>query len=160
MTKGPSEGIFREALKALDYSPTFIYKPPDDARNWKPADYFLWFPVGFDAPAASSWFEVKETPNKATFPLADIRPSQVRGIMMAKSLGIPYILAIRWKPDGMWSLVDAVRLFDWLHGHGMGTGVVPFPKTVQRTLLESRFGVSCAVGQLPSMVRAALTEGL
>lgn len=154
MPKGSSEGLFREALNKIDFDPTFIYKPPDDARNWKPADYFLWFPVSFGAPAGSSWFEVKETPNLKTFSFADVRPSQWRGISTAKELKLPYFFAIRWKRDGMWSLVDAVRLFDWLIAQD------PRPASVTRVALESRFGVSCTVGQLPSMIRAALMEGL
>jgi hypothetical protein len=152
--KGSSEGLFREALNKIDFDPTFIFKPPDDARNWKPADYFLWFPVSFGAPAGSSWFEVKETPNLKTFPLAEIRPSQWRGIATAKRLRLPYFLAIRWKRDGMWSLVDAVRLIVWIEAQQMR------PASVDRVALESRFGVSSTVGQLPMMIRAALTEGL
>lgn len=154
MPKGSSEGLFREALNKIDFDPTFIYKPPDDARNWKPADYFLWFPVSFGAPAGSSWFEVKETPNLKTFSLADVRPSQWRGIETATRLGMPYFLAIRWKRDGMWTLVDAVRLAGWLYAQEVR------PKSVERVALESRFGVSSTVGQLPSMIRAALMEGL
>ena len=163
MVKGPSEAIFREALTAIDITPKFIYKPPDDARNWKPCDYMLWIPqwLGGAPPqvATSAWFEVKESPNLGSFLLSEIRPSQWRGIVTAKQLGFPYFLAVRWKRNGMWSLVDAVRLADWRHGHGPDpakVGVV----TVSRVALESRFGVSCEPGQLSSMIRAALTEGL
>jgi len=153
--KGSSEGLFREALNKIDFDPTFIYKPPDDARNWKPTDYFLWYPVSLTMPVAgSAWFEVKETPNLAGWNLADVRPSQWRGISIAGELRIPYFFAIRWKRDGMWSLVDAVRLADWLDTQ------TERPKSVTRVALESRFGVSSTVGQLPSMIRAALMEGL
>lgn len=154
--KGPSEGIFRKALDALDLAPTFIYKPPDDARNWKPCDYMLWYPNWLpDFPSVSpntAWFEVKESPNLGSFGLRDIRPSQWQGAGTAKKLGFPYIFAIRWKRDGMWSLVDGVRLLDWY--------LPDRPAAVTRVALDSRFGVSCDPGQLPSMIRAALTEGL
>jgi hypothetical protein len=153
--KGSSEGLFRETLNKIDFDPTFIYKPPDDARNWKPTDYFLWFPAGSAMPVAgTAWFEVKETPNLSAFPLTEVRPSQWRGIGIAAELKIPYFFAIRWKRDGMWSLVDAVRLAAWLEAQDTR------PKSVTRVALESRFGVSSTVGQLPSMIRAALMEGL
>jgi hypothetical protein len=44
--KGPSEGKVREALEALAVDmPLLFYKPPDDARNWKPADFLVWWGV-------------------------------------------------------------------------------------------------------------------
>lgn len=156
--KGPSEGIFREALAAIDIEPKFIHKPPDDARNWKPCDFMLWYSAHINSYhngyAGSAWFEVKETPNLSSFPLSEIRASQWRGIGTARDLGFPYFLAIRWKTGGMWSLVDAVRLDNWL------AGVAEIPKSVGRVDLDSRFGVSCSPGQLSSTIRAALTEGL
>jgi hypothetical protein len=164
MTKGPSEAMFRKALNEVDIAPLFAHKLSDDARNWKPADYLVWFADVINIfgatlpPAASAWFEVKETPNKTVFPIADIRPAQQRGISTAAQLRIPYLIAIRWKPDGHWSLIDAVRLMGWWPDHAAAAS--PTPTGVSRTLLESRFGVGCTVGQLPAMVRAALIEGL
>jgi len=155
--KGLSESIFRAALADMDIEPKFIYKPPDDARNWKPCDYMLWYTA-----ARSAWFEVKEVVAIGSFALSEVRASQWRGIGTAKQLGFPYYLAIRWKRGGLWSLVDAVRLADWLHGVGPSPAPGGFldTKSVSRVALESRFGVSCAPGQLSSIIRAVLTEGL
>lgn len=168
MTKGPSEGIFREALNKVDIDPFYAYKPADAlGSGMKPADYLAWwyreislYSGGVEPVGMSAWFEVKETTNKAVFPMSEIRASQVNGILLAKRLGIPYFLAIRWRADRMWSLVDAVRLLDWWHGHGDEPAPSTTMKGVGRELLESRFGVGCTVGQLPSMIRTALIEGL
>jgi len=159
MTKGPSEAMFRAALNEVDIEPLFAHKLADDARNWKPADYLVWFRTG-DGPASSAWFEVKETPNKGALPMADIRPSQLRGIDTARALHLPYFLAIRWKPDGLWSIVDAVRLMDWWTDDRVAAAPAALNTSVSRDLLESRFGVSSTKGQLPSIVKAALNEGL
>lgn len=171
MSKGPSEDIFRKALGSLDLEPTFIFKPSDvgHASNAKPCDFMVWFPdsVLSGEPmgrAVSAWFEVKETTNLGVFPMGDLRPSQVNGILTARRLGFPYFLAIRWKSGGMWSLVDAVRLLDWWHGHGgepaPAAGSTLQTKGVARTLLESRFGVSSSPGQLAAIIKIALIEGL
>lgn len=152
--KGPSEGIVSRALRsAFDDEPNFVYKPPDDARNWKPCDFMVWWYLGGDH---SAWVEAKQTPNKTVFNIKDIRTSQESGIRTAMRLRIPYLLVIRWKSDGMWSIVDAVGLFDWLGRQLPGY----CPTSVERVALESRWGVSCATGQLSSMLRAALIEGL
>ena len=169
--KGPSERIFREALGKVDIDPLEIYKPPDDARNWKPADFLLWMPGGLlavnvaagDVPvsATSAWIEVKATNNKAVWPFADLQPTQVLAIRKAKRLGIPYFIAIRWNGDRHWSLVDAIRLLDYIDTiddpEGAGGSR---QKGCPRALLESRFGVSATVGQLASTIKVALIEGL
>ncbi len=154
MTKGRSEAMVSEALSDLQIDQTYFYKPPDDARNRKPADYLLWWSPGSGAAPRSSWIEVKETDQLGVFPLADIRPSQWQGIRIAKRLGIPYTIAVRWQRTGMWTLFDAVRLADWLDEQEVR------PTSVKRVLLESRFGVSCDPGQLSGVIRMAITEGL
>lgn len=164
MSKGPSEDIFRKALGQVDIDPFYIFKPSDvgHASNTKPCDFMTWLPENSVAPqyALSAWFEVKETPNISTWPINDLRPSQMQGIATAKALRLPYFLGIRWKTGGMWSLVDAVRLIDWVHGPSSPVFVPGKRWSVSRSLLESRFGVSSTPGQLPNMIRAALIEGL
>ena len=103
----------------------------------------------------SAWIETKQTPNKGTFPLSgDPSRRSWPGSATPGSLRIPYLLAIRWKPDGMWSMADAVGLMAWVDAAALR------PKSVERVALESRWGVSCATGQLSSILRAALIEGL
>jgi hypothetical protein len=169
--KGPSERIFREALGKVDIDPLEIYKPPDDARNWKPADFLVWWHIGSGMDSGvvyddsrSAWIEVKATNNKAVWPFADLQPTQVLAIRKAKRLGIPYFIAIRWNGDRQWSLVDAIRLLDYMDEAGAATfdGQATLHKRegVARGLLESRFGVGCTVGQLASTIKVALIEGL
>lgn len=161
--KGTSEAQVRDALKAMDLEGLIVYKPPDDARNWKPADFLVWWlrirDLGPLRDPGSGWVEVKETQNIGTFPLADLRPSQKQAIRMAKEAGLPYLLVIRWRARklgaGTWSIVDAVRLLDWVEEVTARTLI-----SVERTLLESRFGTNADPGQLASLLRLALTEGL
>ncbi len=110
--KGTSEARARVALKAAGL---FVYKPPDDARNWKPCDFLTWqaggtvevatdcgdhmvksqVPIGL---SLSRWIEVKQIPMSAlTLGVTDIRPSQRAGITSATLLGIPYWLLIWWQ---------------------------------------------------------------
>lgn len=164
MTKGRSEAMVREAIEAMDLSPTWAYKPPDDAANRKPCDFFLWYPQlvrEAEGSAACAWIEVKETANVGVWnPYAEVRPSQRQGIRTARKLGIPYLILIRWQRTGMWSLVDAIRLFEKADAMPIA-GIVANPGTsIQRVLLESRYGVSASPEQLPSMLKAALIEGL
>ena len=165
--KGPSERIFREALGKVDIDPLEIYKPPDDARNWKPADFLLWWRIGnpedFAVAGWTAWIEVKATNNKAVWPFADLQPTQVLAIRKAKRLGIPYFIAIRWNGDRHWSLVDAIRLVDYIDEISFAipeAEVAHKREGIARGLLESRFGVGATVGQLASTIKVALIEGL
>lgn len=52
--KGQSEATVRAALTRLaEDMPMVVYKPPDDARNWKPADFLVWW--GPDARESTRW---------------------------------------------------------------------------------------------------------
>ena len=163
MTKGPSEGIFRERLGQVDLHPFEIYKPPDDARNWKPADFLVWWKIGggggYERPA-SAWIEVKATNNKAVWPFGDLQPTQVLAIRKATALRIPYFIAIRWNGDRQWSLVDGVRLVAYMDEIRESDAPASKMLGLPRGLLESRFGVGCTVGQLASTIKVALIEGL
>ncbi len=110
--KGTTEARARDALKQAGL---FVYKPPDDARNWKPCDFFTWqaggtvdvatdcgdhmvksqVPIGL---SLSRWIEVKQVSVSAlTLGATDIRPSQRAGIGTAAHLKIPYWLLIWWQ---------------------------------------------------------------
>ena len=109
MAKGTSEARARVALKAAGL---FVYKPPDDARNWKPCDFLTWAPpvrtpvvdsdtgygLRWEGDAISRWVEVKQVGSSAlTMPASDLRPSQLSGVAEAMRLGIQYWLLIYWK---------------------------------------------------------------
>lgn len=168
--KGSSEGAFREALNAVDLRPFVVYKPPDDARNWKPADYMVWWPsmsgtTTFIGGARSAWFEVKDPRTKGGLPVKDITPTQWAAIAQADQLGLPYFFAIRW-PDSMWTIADGIRIGRWLHGQGVQPTDHGYPlpwghiTSIPRALLDSRFGVSAVKAQLAQVIKVALVEGL
>ncbi len=118
--KGTTEARARDALKQAGL---FVYKPPDDARNWKPCDFFTWQRltgvkvaeerevISLLAPAGkeyalgggvglslSRWIEVKQVSVSAlTLSATDIRPSQRAGIGTDAHLHIPYWLLIWWQ---------------------------------------------------------------
>jgi hypothetical protein len=111
--KGPSEAKFREGLVDTGMN-LLIYKPPDDARNWKPCDFMVWWHgrtealPGDEASLRSAWFEVKENTVKAGFNLKrELRPAQRGGIREAIAVGLPYYLAIWWKTRGVWTISEA-----------------------------------------------------
>lgn len=162
MTKGRSEPFVREALRkvAEDVDGLVVYKPPDDARNWKPADFLVWWPddtmilVGDERirMVRCAWIEVKQTDAVATWPLNDLRPSQTRAAADAHDAGIPYLILIYWKRSRDWTVVDGVRLiYDSPPEHRHSVG---------RPLLMSRYGVQSSPGNLASTLKSALLEGL
>lgn len=148
--KGPSEGKFGEALRAVDLS-MVVYKPPDDARLWKPCDFMVWLAdirVGLDGGAVPSWFEVKDVKAVDSFPVAEIRPSQMQGIRDAARVGIPYWLAVWWRRHSSWTVSDAVKLIKAYEGQS--------PTSIPRTLLMSRFGLESTQAQLTSNLKMVL----
>lgn len=107
--KGDSESRVRAALNEIALGGnTLVYKPPDDARNWKPADFMVWWRDG--ERHGTAMLEVKETPNKATFPLRELRPSQLAGMRQAARVRLPYWLVIWWPRAMMWTISDAAKV--------------------------------------------------
>lgn len=110
MSKGTSESAAAEALRKAGL---FVYKPPDDARNWKPCDFFVWrHPKAGTWVPWSLWVEVKSVPKGGALRAQDIRPSQMAGVSQALLLGIPYWLLVRWGEDApySWSVTDLAEL--------------------------------------------------
>ena len=139
--KGTSERRFRELLTDVDLPGLIIYKPPDDARNWKPCDFMVWTPAPF-------WFECKDTDAVNIFNLGrKLRPSQLTGIQEAVRLGIPYWIAVFWRKHHHWTISDVgllrMRGEDWL-------------APVRRELLMSRYGVDSTPANLPSTLKTIL----
>ncbi len=140
--KGPSEGMLREALSDVDLSGLVVYKPPDDARNWKPADYMVWWLGG------SAWLEVKATDAADTWPLSELRKSQRLGIEQARRADLPYVVCVYWQRHHDWTLSLADELVD--------AGQPRFT----RTELMSRYGVEARPTHLASTLRGLLTGTL
>jgi len=126
--KGTSEARARVALKAAGL---FVYKPPDDARNWKPCDFLTWqapkqmdlrvdpetgYGLADHAHTVSRWIEVKQIPSSAlTMAATGMRPSQRAGVAEAMRLRIPYWLLIFWKHPKIpaaarWTCLEMTRL--------------------------------------------------
>lgn len=149
--KGPSEGRFRELLSDVDLPGLIIYKPPDDARNWKPCDFMLWWPgtndmgvPGFRPTPASAWVEVKDVNVVNIFPLDELRPSQRAGIRQADEIGLPYVLAIWWRRRNGWTFSNAAAV--------LGTGA----RTVAYTDLVSTYGIDAPAAKASSILRSVL----
>jgi hypothetical protein len=139
------ESQLREALNELDL-PVIVYKPPDDARNWKPSDFLVW--IGHDGGfPASHWIEVKDTDQHNVWPASDLRPSQRRGILEARRFGIPYWLAIYWRNAKRWTISDAARVLAWFDEQE------PRATSIKRELLMTRFGVECPPRLLASTLK-------
>jgi hypothetical protein len=153
MTKGASEATVRAALGQLGPR-VYVYKPPDDSRNWKPCDFMVWWneEEGSDifTPAVHpAWIEVKESPTVSSFAYQrQLRPSQKLGIRAAHDLGIPYLLVVHWRRHEDWTISDA-----W--------AVLTHPERVlSRQMLYTRYGVHAHPRDLAPTLRAALLEGL
>lgn len=144
MSKGTSEAKVRDALGRMDLA-LFAYKPPDDARNWKPADFLLW--IRQHHGTGSHWLEVKDAGKAVeTFSLNELRPSQRRGIAEANRLGIPYTLVVWWPRQRMWTVSDAHKIVEW-------------KTSVTRTELMTRLGVDASTANLPFVLRSWLLGG-
>lgn len=152
MTKGTSEGKVRIALNSCGLN-LVIYKPPDDARNWKPADFLVWWEVTIGdegrAEPFSAMIEVKECKLIGSYPLDDLRPSQRTGIRDAKRIGLPYLLVIWWRERKIWTVSDGIQLDS-----------SPVKGSVAFSVLAGRIGIDAQQDHLAQVLRAALTEGL
>lgn len=147
MTKGTSEGRFRDALKRCDLA-AWAYKPPDDARNWKPSDYLVMLTAGL-----VRLVEVKDLPDAVeVFPWRDIRPSQLEGMRRAREMKVPYYLVVWWRRHKQWTVSDSARVLDWKEANP--------DAALTRTLLMSRFGVDATDPTLPGVLKAALLGDL
>lgn len=138
--KGRSEGKVREALSTIEDA--LVYKPPDDARNRKPADFIvLW-------EGRAALVEVKECRNLGTWPLAELRPSQRLAIRQAQRAGVPYYLVVWWPKRGAWSISDATKVL------AMGERSIAF------ATLAGKLGIDADSASLPSILRLVILEGL
>jgi len=142
--KRPSEGQFGAALRDVDLN-AIVYKPPDDARNWKPCDFMVWLQWGEGVDP--SWFEVKDVTSVNSFAFSELRPAQLAGIRDAERIGIPYWLAVYWRRHGAWTISDAARVVKEKEGGA---------KSVSRELLMSRFGVDAEPSNLTSVLKSIL----
>jgi hypothetical protein len=157
--KRASEGQFGAALRDSDVA-GIVYKPPDDARTWKPCDYMVWVTTsdprwdnGTLGPALSIWFEVKDVDAVNAFNFTELRPAQVAGIADAKRAGIPYWLAVYWRRHRSWTISDAAKVMDWRAASSVTTRA---PRSVSRELLMSRFGVDATPSTLSSVLKSVL----
>lgn len=152
MTKRASEGAFGEALRRTDLRAS-VYKPPDDARNWKPCDYMVWYSYGDDFDGRvfvrTAWFECKDIDAVETFPLSELRPSQLRGLDDAYRVGIPYFLAVYWRRHRLWTISDLIRFKE-----SVPEGEVP--TKISRNDLMTRFGIESTPAHLTSTLKAVL----
>lgn len=109
--KGTSERAAGEALREVM---GFVYKPPDDARNWKPADFLCWgIPRNSlaDERTRSVWVEVKDGRGLGKIPASAIRKSQLAGIQQAMDLHIGYFILVRWGTSApyTWTILEATQ---------------------------------------------------
>lgn len=149
MTKGTSEGKVRLALNQL--GDLVIYKPSDDARNWKPCDFMVWWQVlgGGLSSLHSAWIEVKECKLLGSFPLDDLRKSQRAGIRDAKAIGLPYWLVIWWPARKVWTISDGTALDG-----------SPLKGSVAYSILAGRIGIDARQDHLAVTLAIVLREGL
>jgi hypothetical protein len=150
--KGKSEGQVRAALNQMDWD-VLVYKPPDDARNWKPADFMVWWDNnelrGAHRIPRSAMLEVKESPGKFTFPIRELRPSQLLGMRMAASVGLTYFLVIWWPKLSMWTISNAWQVANWIGDH-------PDATSLDYGWLNSVAGMDCTTRDLAPILRSAL----
>lgn len=151
MGKTLAEANFGKALRDIDIA-SVVYKPPDDAHNWKPCDYMVWIGTQDDYPG-SLWFEVKDVNLVGVFPRSELRPSQRAGIRDAARVGIPYYLGIWFRKASMWTVADGRRVLEWFDANSDA-------KSIPRTLLQSRYGVDATGHQLTSVLKSVILEGL
>lgn len=158
MTKRDSEPAFGAALRHVSLA-VVVYKPPDDARNWKPCDYMVWVEASdhvvdehaFPKPV---WFECKDVDAIDVFNWRrEMRQSQLQGIREAKRIGIPYWLAIYWRKHRHWTISDAVALYD--HTRLRPDHLIA-ARTFRRTTLMSSLGIDSTPGQLESTLKGVL----
>lgn len=147
--KGSSEGAVRAALNEMSLT-VLVYKPPDDARNWKPADFMVWWLDDDWVRKGTALIEVKQSPNKGTFPVRELRPAQREGMVQARGVLVPYWLAIYWPArGGRWTISHGNTILDYLRG-------VPAAKSLEYDWLASSAGIDCAARDLAPILRGVL----
>lgn len=153
--KGPTEARVRQALGSIAAESDLTWwKPPDDARNWKPADFLTWFKVPMRESACggySAFIEVKDNALVGSFPVKDIRPVQLSYMRQAARMRIPYVLAVWWRKRHRWTVCDAAKIVRWLDEQGEDA-----PRSIAYELMISRFGVDSTEAMLASMLKAAM----
>ncbi len=149
--KGDSEARVRSALNEIARDDTFpltFLKLPDDARNWKPADFAVWWWIGMGC-VGSAFVEVKQTDAVLRFSLAEIRQSQWLGLRHAVRVGMHYWLVVWWTKRKRWTISPLERLVavlpDYLADHARS---VPYDQLVE-------IGIDADNRQLTMMLRAA-----
>jgi hypothetical protein len=107
--KRGAEDRAREAMLGMD-PPAWVYKPPDDARNWKPADFICWLSWADEPDTGTCFVEVKDSPALNVWNISDLRPSQVLAAKKADEFHVPYWVVIWWRRRKMWTISDARAL--------------------------------------------------
>lgn len=152
MSNSYAQDQIREALKGIDG--LVAYKPPDDSRNWKPCDQMVWWPVTaeFDSSAIgyvrSAWLEVKMNPLQGVWHVTStgadgLSLQQCRAARDAEEIGLPYIVAVYWKPRKYWTLHYRV-------------GRAEFPGKLTFEEASTQWGVGTAPANLRSTLRGVL----
>jgi hypothetical protein len=156
--KTDAEARVRAALTELG-SNVVTWKPPDDARNWKPADFLVWHALGLvSMPARSAMIEVKVVDQLTSFPLTELRKNQRAAIRQAARIRLPYWLVVWWRrrQPAEWTVSNASRLIRDLDTQYTPAG---WPTSVPHQLLRSRYGIEAASDRvLPGVLSAALRE--
>lgn len=159
MTKRSSEGELGAALRSIeDLDGLIVYKPPDDARNWKPADFMVWWlapKTPYAGMVRAAWLECKDVTSVNTFAKAELRPSQIKGIRDAAAAGLPYFLCVYWRLARRWTISDAIRVYRWF-----AEPANVLATSIPRELLMSRFGIDAAPRDLAQTLKIALTGEL
>lgn len=157
--KGTSESRVREALTRLaEDMPLIVYKPPDDARLWKPADFLVWFPdfrpdwqMDKALVTGSAMIEVKDNPQVNGYPFSDLRPNQRAAIREAARIGLPYWLVIWWRHLKRWTVSDAAKVVAFIDD----PRTAPI-KSVHWMQLAGNMGVDATSDTLAGTLGAAL----
>lgn len=162
MPKRQSEGFLGDALRSIDL-PTHVYKPPDQAGNWKPCDFLVWVKTlaggnGELEPVEvtdSYWFEAKDEAAAETFNWRrQMRPGQINGIRDAERVGIPYYVAVYWRRHREWTISDGVKLYHATRVKTDGrAGVLAFKR---RAMGSGALGIDATPGNLSSVLKAVI----
>lgn len=138
-----SEDQVKAALARIDG--LLVYKPPDDARNWRPADFLIWWDgnvlKGAPKIPRAGMLEVKQNDRKLIWHWTgggaeSLRPSQLAAVAKCNALGMPYFVAVYWKSRRYWTLH---RIDQWL---GIGIPYVDTPLRWEDAI--TRYGVGAA----------------
>jgi hypothetical protein len=160
--KRNSETKVGEALRSISDPSLLVYKPPDDARNWKPCDFMVWWQgrvsfitTGVDV-LAGAWIEVKDIDSVETFPLADLRPSQRQGIAAAAEVGMPYYLVVWWRRRETWTISRADRVL----AYAKAQDEIGAPLTgILYKQLAGAFGIDADTLRLGQTLKSVIVDG-